>query len=171
MTGKDEAMGSAINWEALTPSELIRMAVEDMRKVMETDGVELNMTCWMYIHEDTDVCDVCAAGAVLWGRFGDYAVRDRLADLNQRSMHAENMIGMMGSHDRVQRLLSLDSFRSGMWRDGMMQFYNDELPEEFTLPAGLRSITMTDLNKYPNPYEVMCERLIRAAGILEGAGM
>ena len=47
------------------PSELLEIALEDLRQASEDEAYEIKMAAWHEYHTKTDKCCVCLAGSVL----------------------------------------------------------------------------------------------------------
>lgn len=86
------------------PSELIRLALRDLRAVERSKKYTVDMGSWHEPNEDTGVCHVCLAGAVMARSLK--AGRDY--DLTPSEMWTHGVSPVW--HDR---LVALDDLRSG----------------------------------------------------------
>jgi hypothetical protein len=87
----------------MLPSELIRLALEDLRKCESSSRYEVSMDLWHYPHGDK--CYVCLAGAVM---------AQTLNCPPDRMMFPHQL-----SPEWVDRLLSLEHFRAGYVNAGL----------------------------------------------------
>ena len=107
-----------------TPSELIRVALADLRAIERDEGYVVNMRRWHRPVYDNDrgVCAVCLAGAVLAKTLG----------VEPHEVIYDTDLARYGC-DVQGLLLALDYFRRGMIEEGLscLGYDVDELSEEW----------------------------------------
>ena len=131
------------------PSELIRVALEDMRATEQVPRYIINMDMWHFPAPD-GICEVCAAGAVMARRLG----ADPKASKDPADFGGETS----------KKLLALNLFRAGLVHNGLR--YIDIAPADYpTLPSRV----------YVTPYQHDREAFYRdmeaLAAMLEGVGL
>lgn len=152
-----------INWQTITPSELIRIAVEDVKSVEARDDAEIDMgTYGRFYPKSNNVCDVCFAGAVLLQRFGKEEMLKHVDPCGELQYMA--IMGMFVRDQTSRKILSLDEFRLGFWADGLLDFYGGYVRD----PDDLKDIKP---DYHEDGSETFCDDMLRAADILEKAGL
>jgi hypothetical protein len=127
------------------PSELIRVALEDMRALEEDTRYRIDMGAWH--HPGPVFCHVCAAGAVMARRLGvGPATKTSPSDFDDETS---------------RKLFALDCFREGQVLIGLIRL--DIAPGNYPLDVRI------------TPYEVHREAFYRdmeaLAAMLEGVGL
>lgn len=97
------------------PSELIRVAIEDTKKILKDEHYKLDLRRWHDYDKDDGRCTVCFGGAVMSKSLG----------------LSPNITAIPSSfsNSNARKLSALDCFRSGKLYDGclMMGIDKDEL--------------------------------------------
>ena len=90
------------------PSELIRVALEDVKKVENTPGYKVNLHEWNEVRRD-GLCHVCLGGSVLVQRCGAKNGESPGVLLEQKRI----------DHETYRKLYALDYFRWGNVKAGL----------------------------------------------------
>lgn len=132
------------------PSALIRLALDDLRKVERDERYGVYMGEW-HVPRDSGTCEVCLAGAVMAMSLG--------ANIQTYSMPSD-----FQEQDQAttERLLALNNFRSGHIADGLcvMRCYSSRrsLPNYMFVPN-----YHTDHEDFYVAMEKMADMLERAS--------
>lgn len=134
------------------PSELLRLAVEDLKKAEETPYYQINMGNWHQLswnwETDSSRCEICLAGAVMAFSLGTSRDRSEYPD--------------KFPEDTRSKLLALDLFRQGGIGHAL-SYIKLTLPD--SLPASVR-VAVYSIN--PRLFK---KDMLRIANLLEGAGL
>lgn len=158
--------------KALLPSGLIRLALGDVEAVERAHNFAIAMPNW-FAQRGDGKCFVCFTGALILAELG----LDRLASTVKAPTYRQAGIQIMSvgkiyefyGTELAEKLMSLDSFRSGNWRQGIFDtgFATDEATEEKLLDD-LGKLRLPVYYADPEGFK----RVMReAADILEGAGL
>lgn len=121
------------------PSALIRLALEDLKKVEQDDNYIVNMNQW-HMPIVGYKCQVCLAGAVMVKEFD--APRDEFLTPGSYEITPPDDLE---AHN-YNRLCSLNEFRQGMIKSGFLNL-------GLELPQGLpRAIVVTDYEHSPRKF-------------------
>lgn len=132
------------------PSELIRLALADLRKVEADELYEVNMNLWHAPMHSKPVCAVCLAGAVMAMTLGAKPWTDMLPSFYKGKT--------------TRKLSALDSFRIGEVDFALV-----------TLGIDVTALSQKVANRGIVPYHINREgfhfQMLELADALEGAGL
>ncbi len=129
------------------PSQLIRVALEDLEKQEKLPNKNIFMGDWHHWDDETNKCNICLAGAVMCERFNV---------LDTQDVSYENF-----EDDSSRQFRALNSFRRGEVEDA---FDNLGIKNTFDIPN-------KDIAYYPNSPTQFKKDLLELADELESHGL
>lgn len=132
------------------PSDLIRLALHDLELVEQDPRYKVDMGEWHQSYRNK--CEVCFAGAVI--------AKSIKANYKKRLYPA------FFDDDTQQKLLALDSLRTGKIAFGLYYFYYPKNP-----PDGWSDDGFGEVSGYRQDPKLFKEQMFELSCALEGAGL
>ena len=125
---------------ALKPSELIRLAINDLVKIERSKRYAVDMSDWHVPVRKHDTCYVCLAGAVMAKEFA-FPI-DRRAAVGEYDGNYNWSYGRGNFNARVARRLSaLDQFRQGNVYGGLKEGWSKQFAARNAFRLGRAGVT------------------------------
>lgn len=150
------------------PSELLKVALADLRKATQTEGVKINMDAWLNTNLNPGFCSVCFAGSLLIGSLGFIEKPDSF--IHNGDFHLIQLDPVTG-----EKLLAIEDFRQGKWEEALNHM-NLVLPKNFPrvyVPAdsqvSLSHLSYQDVESLE--FKTFIEHMEFTVGMLEAEGL